>query len=204
MTVVSGRRAGRPSLMAERRAQLVSAFIELVARDGLEHVTLDEVAVAAGMKRSALNHFIGNREDLIVATVDELVARYNSATSEVAGTEPDIQQLLALMFSDGWIRGNAVEDAAFDGVLFEAIRNARTRAILKSAYDNFIAQIEAALQRSYPDAPSAAVRETGYAIACVIEQNITFQQLGYPRARVRGAKQAALALAARLGSQGGL
>lgn len=187
--------------MAERRAQLVNAFIDLVARESLEHVTLDDVAASAGMKRSALNHFIGNREDLIVATVDELAARYFTVMNEAAGAEPDIEQLLAVMFSKDWILANDIEDAAFDALLSEAMRNERTRDIVNSGYQQFIAKIEGALHRSYPYAPSAAVRETGYAIACLIEQNITFQQLGFPWARVRGAKQAALGLAAMLGRQ---
>jgi hypothetical protein len=51
-TTQASRRAGRPSVAPQRRAEIVDAFIRLVAERGLEAVTLDRVAAEAGVRRA--------------------------------------------------------------------------------------------------------------------------------------------------------
>ncbi|MCZ4282227.1 TetR/AcrR family transcriptional regulator [Kiloniella laminariae] len=56
---------GRPSKKAERTEQILAAFQRCVARSGLEGSTLDQIAEEAGMQRSLVRHFAGNREELV-------------------------------------------------------------------------------------------------------------------------------------------
>ncbi|MGV0994309.1 MAG: TetR/AcrR family transcriptional regulator [Mycobacterium sp.] len=196
------RRGGRPSLVLERKRQIVDAFIDLVADRGLEHVTLDDVAMAAGVQRAALRHFVGNREQLIDAAVIELCRRYELTVRATVGESPSITALINILFSDDWTRDNSAEDAAFEVLLAEAVRQPDTRGAIKTAYEMLLDEIASALRRGHPDAPIARIRDTAYVIACLVEQNTTFQQLGYPRARQAAARTAALLVVSDLGGQG--
>lgn len=195
------RRVGRPSLAVQRQRQILAAFIELVGQRGLEHVSLSDVAAAAGVQQAALRHFIGNREELIAAAIAELVRHYELSVRTVLGEAPSPVALVDTLFSDGWTRDNSAEDAAFDVLLAEGIRNPRTRGLIKGAYDIMIDEIASALTRQYPAAPVVRIRDTAYLIACLVEQNTTFQQLGYPRTRNVATKALALRLVAELAAE---
>ena len=62
----------RPDLSAERSEQILDAFSRCVARSGLDAVSLEEVAGEAGVRRSIIRHYIGNRDDLVAAFLDRL------------------------------------------------------------------------------------------------------------------------------------
>ena len=55
----------RPSLHAERKKTIMAAFTRCISKQGLEAASLDEIAKEAGMQRSLVRHFAGNREDLV-------------------------------------------------------------------------------------------------------------------------------------------
>ena len=67
---------GRPDLTAIRTAEILDAFERCVARFGLEGSSLERVAEEAGMKRSILRHYVGNREDLVQALAERVVSKY--------------------------------------------------------------------------------------------------------------------------------
>lgn len=193
------RRVGRPSLKAVRHREIVATFIDLVARDGLEKVSLDEVAAVAGLQRPALRHFVGNRDQLITAAVEELILRYADQARSDLGGSPDFPDLAATLFAADRAANQSTEDAAFFALLAEAERLPETRTAIKQTYDAMLSMLAAALRRSHPGAPDSDIRATAYAVACLVEQNAHFQRLGYPRTRGKSALSAALTLAERLG-----
>jgi len=188
------RKVGRPSKVAERRAEIVDAFIGLVARYGLENVTLEDVASEAGVQRAAARHYVGNRHELIEAAVEELTRRYQSGVREAFGYEPTIERLLDALFGRLWVSELTDVGNAFEVLLQEAARHEPTRRAVKRAYDTFLEEIESALERSRPAMSAVGRRDTAYAIACLAEQNVVMQQLGFPAARSRAAKASAKAL----------
>ena len=191
-------------MIVERRRQIVSAFIDLVAERGLERVTLEEVAEAAGVQRAQLRHFIGNREDLVVAAVDELARRYEVSAAEMGvGEEPTIDQLIGLLFSDELSRDQPVETAAFDALRAEASRHPASRGAIVKGYDMLLGQLASALRREYPGAPTARIRDVAYVVLCLVEHNTLLQQLDYPRARQLAARKAARRLVDELAAEVG-
>jgi TetR/AcrR family transcriptional repressor of bet genes len=193
VTDTSARRVGRPSLARERRGQIVAAFLDLVAERGLERVTLDDVAKAAGVKRAALRHFVGNREELIVAAIDELILRYEAQVDW--DEESTADELITAMFGSETTRDHPVEYEAWNSLLAEAVRRPATRGPIIKAYDRHFGMLAAALRCEYPNAPMARIRDAAYVIVCLVEQNNVFQQLGYPLARQLAARNAARRLA---------
>ncbi len=188
----------------ERRRQIVSAFIDLVAERGLERVTLVDVAEAAGVQRAQLRHFIGNREDLVLAAVDELTRRYEVSAAEMGmGDEPTIDRLISLLFSDELVYDQPVETAAFSALLAEAVLRPAGRGAVIKAYDMLLGQLASALRREYPGAPIARIRDVAYVVLCLVEQNTILQRLDYPRVRQLAAANAARRQVARLAAEFG-
>lgn len=192
-------RGGRPSLLGQRRSQIIDAFIVLVARHGLEGVTLDDVAAAAHMQRSAVRHYIGNRQALIDAAISELAGRYIEAIRAALDGVSGIDDLIRVVFSERWPAEMADSDLAFDALVQEAAREKRTAESVRSAYDAFLAETRRALKVSYPDASARRIAETAYTIVCLAEHNIFMQRLGYRASLAAGAARQAREIAGRLG-----
>src|SRR5690606_10653019 len=58
-----------------RRAEIVSAVLDLIAREGAEAVTVRKAAAAAGVSAGALAHYFADKDALLAAAFTEAVAR---------------------------------------------------------------------------------------------------------------------------------
>lgn len=184
-------------MAAKRRGQIVDAFLSLVVKQGLEQVNLADVAAASGVQQAAIRHFVGNRDDLIVAAIDELNRRYLAGCYAVAAESPDIETLVRMFFDPSV--SHDPDAIAFFHLVPESFHREVTLAAVKEAYEIFLRVIADGLRRSYPDAGEARIRDTAYAIGCLMEMNGTLQRMGFPRARATGAATAALVLSRELG-----
>lgn len=83
----------------ERRARLIAATSEAIARDGLANVTLRSIAGSAGWTTGIVTHYFADKRALLIATfqsradrarrqVDEAVARGRSPLDAILGTLP--------------------------------------------------------------------------------------------------------------------
>ena len=191
---------GRPSLMVQRRAEIVDSFIRLVADRGLEDVTLDDIAVDAKLQRSSVRHFVGNRRALINAAIIELSDRYAASVRAGLGGSLGIDELIAMTFSRGWLEHMSEISCALDALIQEAARDDEIAAHVRRAYDVFLTGVQGALRREFPTAPASRVRETAYAIMCLVEHNTLLQRLGFSTSLSKGAAKSARELAGALGS----
>jgi AcrR family transcriptional regulator len=182
---------GRPSLLVQRRGEIVDAFIRLVALKGLEGVTLDDIAADAQLQRSSVRHFVGNRRELVAAAIVELTGRYAHGFREGLSGASGIDDLITLAFSRSWLAKTGDDAVAFAALIEEATRSPDLVGELRGAYDAILTEVQAPIRRDYPDATSAQIRETAYAILCLIEHNTFMQRLGYPIALSRGVARAA-------------
>jgi AcrR family transcriptional regulator len=188
---------GRPPVAAERRTQILDAFIDLIAERGLESVSLDDVAQAAGVQRTMIRHFVGNRRDVIRDAVEVLAERYSRLIGSQIGVRPDLDRLIDHLFSDRWARGMATEDAALGQLLREAAHDDVTRTRIKSMYDRLLAELGRAIRTSNPDLPAKAGRDLAYVIVCAAEHNAVMRGLGFPRTSSKAAAATMRALIAR-------
>jgi len=87
----------RPSLKEQRSQQILDAFIVCVARYGLEGATQERIAARAGVKRTLLRHYLGNRDDMTAALVGHLAARFDSMTDALEAALPRTGRVDALL-----------------------------------------------------------------------------------------------------------
>lgn len=57
-----------------RRKQLIDATYEVLHREGIHDLTLQKIAAEAGMVTSVITHYFGTKEELIAATMSDLVS----------------------------------------------------------------------------------------------------------------------------------
>src|SRR5438876_910806 len=69
------RAVGRPSLAETRRPQILRAFETCVLKYGLEGSSLERIAAEAGVQRSLIRHYFGNRAELTQALIDGVIER---------------------------------------------------------------------------------------------------------------------------------
>jgi TetR/AcrR family transcriptional repressor of bet genes len=104
MTAIVGvrKRAGRKESKPVRRAQLIKATIDCLAKRGYADTTLADVADRAGLSRGIVNFHFESKEKLLVATLRHLADEYSDLwhdALERAGPSP-AHRLWALVAVD--------------------------------------------------------------------------------------------------------
>jgi AcrR family transcriptional regulator len=64
---------GRKSLEKIRTQQLLEAFIACIPENGVDGTSLEKISEKAGVTRSIIRHYIGNREILIAELIDHII-----------------------------------------------------------------------------------------------------------------------------------
>ncbi len=186
---------GRPSLAAERREQILEAFERCLATSGLEATTLEAVAAEAGVQRAAIRHFVGNRSDLIAASVDHLTEKYRRGYTEaLRALEPGGDRISAIL--EHLFLGAFVSDLSREGLAIEALRAAaacdvEARRALRRMYGAFEKEILAVLRIARPRADPERARGVAYSIMCLAEESSFMRELGFPAGRAHAARAAA-------------
>lgn len=187
---------GRPSLAGIRREQILDALERCLARDGLVGTTLEAVATEAGVRRSVIRHYFGNRDALVAAAVERAVLAYAADLAQALRDLPATSRFdafLDYLFLGPFV-GHADRERLFNA-LFAALDDDASRRLLRRCYQGFEDVCFAALRARVPGAPAPATRGVAYSIACLAEQSAGFLAIGFPRARARAARHAAAVIA---------
>lgn len=149
------RGVGRPSVVAERRRQILDAVEECVVRYGLAGSTLDRIADEAGLTRSNLAHFVGNRDEIIDAALERSVTRFTEQMQAQVADLPPEEQLRA--FLDSVLAGNDEvrrSTRLMNELSAAAAHNEHARAVLLSALERADSWIADLIEARYPEASS--------------------------------------------------
>jgi AcrR family transcriptional regulator len=191
---------GRPSLADERRPQILGAFEACVLKYGLEESSLDRIATEAGVPRSLIRHYCGNREDLTRALIDGIIDRTVSFYRDIigragaaGGTRVLVDYLMGAEFAD------SRDDALIDALMAVSHRDARVRDQLRRNYRVFERSLRRELASAFPAADVGDVRAAAYALMCLAVGNASMRDLGVPARGTADARRVAMALMERLG-----
>jgi AcrR family transcriptional regulator len=188
---------GRPSLADVRRPQILDAFEACIVKYGLAGSTLERIADEAGVKRSLIRHYFGNRSDLTEALLDRLrqsvVDEYRRLITET-GADGGLDAIIGFLTGPKYARDP--EDAVIDALIDEAHRDPNARAVLRHNYTAFLTATEQELARIRPRVPAENIRTAAYALVCISIGNVDMYTIGLP-ARKRGDAQRAAEILAR-------
>ncbi|MCY4607728.1 MAG: TetR/AcrR family transcriptional regulator [bacterium] len=173
----------RPDLSAERSEQILDAFSRCVARSGLDAASLEEVAGEAGVRRSIIRHYIGNRDDLVAAFLDRLEARLQLQNDEMRAwfiANPGVGSVPDYLFPE------APDDElpVLESVYSAARRNPAIAARLESWLQGFVDALGDVLRASFPDADPDDVTTVAHGLAAIYNDHQSMLTLrGPPRYR---------------------
>lgn len=156
----------RPSLKNVRSKEILRAFAACVARFGLEGATQERIAEAAGVKRTILRHYLGNRDAMIEALIDHVAADFDAQTAMLVAALPADNRLSALL---DLLFGAAPTTAPESILVFQALvaaaeRYPKARRALWDSTSRFAAALEGELRRANPDASATALSDVALGV----------------------------------------
>ncbi len=144
---------GRPSLKAERTIEILDAFMVCVARYGLEGSTQDRIAAEAGVKRTILRHFIGNRDEMVSALLEHVSSRFEDMTRDMIDALPALDRSETLVDFLFWDSGHVSTNAAvYQAFVAASDRYPEVGDRLKSFLSSFEDALLSEFSRDYPNA----------------------------------------------------
>ncbi|MBU2490298.1 MAG: TetR family transcriptional regulator [Proteobacteria bacterium] len=91
--------ASIPELEEIRRNQILEAALSTIAETGAAHVTMDDIAQAAGLSKGGLIHYYRSKNELFQATFKELFERIFELSRESMAQHSDpMEKILAFDF----------------------------------------------------------------------------------------------------------
>src|SRR5215470_201116 len=190
-----GATMGRPSLASTRRPQILRAFEDCVLKFGLEGSSLQRIAQQAGVRRSLIRHYFGNKDDLTEALVAGIIERtiaesldLAKAAGQQAGAEALVGYLTGSDFAD------ERDDALVDALMAASHRDAGLRAQLRRKYRAFQRAIEQQLRSSFPGATTDDIRATAYSLMCLAVGSASMHDIEFSDSKRSYARQSAIQL----------
>ena len=183
----------RPSLKAQRTEEILAAFARCAAKFGLEGSTLERIAEEAGVKRTILRHYVGNRDDLIEALTASIVDFYSRQGEELFALLPEhgaSDLLVEYLFSeDGAMNAEMLLTA--EQLIAAGDRYPQVRREMAAWVTTFVGQVSDVLSRDHPDASEDDLLAVAYGIVGIYFNTDSLAPLHLPGAYRSAAKQAA-------------
>ena len=143
-----------------------------MAEFGLENTTLQQIADRAGIARSAIAHFVGNRDDVIDAAATRSVGRIRAqfdAALRATPPEDQVDRFIDLVFSRDLQDRQAVLDLN-DELVALAHRNPHARGRLAELYAAFDDMVREMLGDLYPGATDEQVATVAITVVLLLRE----------------------------------
>lgn len=144
----------RNSNTDSRRAQIVSAMLPVLARNGYGKATVMEIARQAGLTPGLIHYHFASKRDILVSLVHSMVEVANARVDGRAGSLSAMERLKVhidsrLALGQG---ANAEMAAAWVMIGAEAVREPEVRAVYQEAVGAELAALQALLRECLADA----------------------------------------------------
>lgn len=150
----------RPSIKAERSEEILDAYERCIARHGVDGATLERIAEEAGVKRSLIRHYLGNRDELLAALIDRFFARSDAEVAELFDALPRwrrAESLVELLFDPAYADPQSV--LVSGALVAEAPQIPGLAERMRQWIEDFTGAIAAELEAAYPEAGRKACAE---------------------------------------------
>lgn len=189
----------RPSVKKERTEEILNAFERCVARYGLEGATLERIAEESKLQRSLVRHYVGNRDDLIMAVLTRFLDDSNRQMAELESYLPKVDAdkvLIDYLFDEQWATTNIA--LLGPALVVGAANRPALAAPLKKWVDEFIESIARILRLTYSQCSQEECRVVASGIVGIYFNVDSLQHLGDISVLRQHSKQSALILLSSL------
>jgi len=184
---------GRPSVKQQRTEEILDAFARCIVRYGLGGSTLERIAAEAGMQRTILRHYIGNRDELIAAFGARIEREFMEATDALFTWLPDTNRLESLVEAlfDPSLRSSSQDLAIAQALISASDLYPDIGAGLRSWMLKFDRLVGKELSTQYPGAKPSAIAAVSFGLLSIYFSVDAFGPLQLPDQFSKSAKQAA-------------
>lgn len=168
----------RPKIDTERQAHILEALEACVARNGIAKTTLSNVAEEAGLPRSLVRYFVGNRDDMILMLFDRIIDRGEEELENSLGghANPKMSNYLDFLFDGLFL--DETSNKVLSELSYLAERNETVREKLRDLYHTACLKIADKLKAHKLGRTDAARYDAAYAIFCLCYSHATFEEVG--------------------------
>jgi len=89
----------KEELKTRRETQITRAAYEIIARDGYENITVQDIADHAGFSKGIVYYYFRSKDDVMVSLFDSTIAVLDRRFAEVRKDNPDPRQQLERVIS---------------------------------------------------------------------------------------------------------
>jgi len=192
---------GRKSLALERREQILDAFERCIQKYGFEKSSLEKIAQEAGVKRSIIRHYIGNRDDLIKAMIDRMILIYRQKVTTLIKNLPEaniIPELLNKLFDDKPMGEFHQHNEIVMALWKTHQQDPYINKLLFTLYQEFKDLIAQVLSYAYPQLSEKERLALAYSLLSLANGHEDMQLLGFDPAYRHDAHQSARKLLSHL------
>lgn len=185
----------RPSLKEQRTEEILDAFERCLPRYGLEGTSLDQVAEEAGVKRTIIRHYVGNRDQLLSALLERYLERSRASLDAFIAALPTERRARTAI---EWLFDPTYSDARMIQVANALIAAAAEHEVLAAEMQawlgDFVARLEQVFEDDYPNADPAAVTAVAAGITGIYFNVEALYPLGNVSVLAAASKRAAILL----------
>lgn len=192
----------RRDLTEERTEQILNAFERCVARYGLDGSSLEKIGEEAGMKRTILRHYIGNRDDLVHALCERMTKEWHHQlrSLELAPVGKDPQkELVGLLFYSPEHNRDSILVA--ENLIAAADRYPKVGEAMRDFVEAYTKVISQRLKIIHPKSPAENRWQAAYAILSILFNEASLAALNMPPKYLRAAKAGVFSIIDSLSNQ---
>ena len=179
-------------MAAERKEQILAAFMECIRHNGLADSTIARVAEEAGLQRTLIFHYFGNRETLITSVITRIVDNYaQGMLNSVAASNADNATAMLEYLFDGQFTQEPRDTVVMGELISLGARDPKIAGQLRELYNKFLTMLEIEIGSTFKHIDAARRRRTAYAIMCLAEQNFLMNSIGFDKETNALAKETA-------------
>ena len=171
---------GRKSRAELRREEILAAFERCIGQYGID-VPLERIADEAGVQRSLIRHYLGNRDEVVDQVIARIAEAYPRRVADllIPARARGVAGVLDVFFA------GEVSTTDWDNVIHAVVNTAQGRyPLAKERVAQMIVaiveHIAAALVQLFPQATPAASYEAAYGLLCLAQANEELRWLGLP------------------------
>lgn len=184
---------GRKSLATERTNQILDAFEVCICRYGFEGSSLAQIAQEAGVKRSIIRHYIGNRDAVVKALMERAIENYQQEMAEAIAHIPKDDFATAMLdhlfLPDGFERTGS--QILLDALWAKQESDPYVKTLLQDLYTTLEELFTTGLCYAYPQAKPEQCRGVAYVLMCLLQSHGSFVELGLGEAKSQTVREAA-------------
>ncbi len=186
----------RPDLTEQRTEQILDAFERCVVKYGLDGSSLEKIGNEAGMKRTILRHYVGNREELILELANRVVEQWNEQLrllrAAPAGNDP-ARALIGYLFDD--MDGQSADSILVaENLIAAAERYPEVGKLMRQYVEDLTRTISERLKLVHPNSKRPRRWKIAYGIVAILFNDASLVPLGLCSKYNKAAKDCALLL----------